>query len=104
MYQHYDIHRATTSDDSEALRRLAQLDSNTPIAGEALIGSMHGKPAAAISLGDGRVTADPFQPTAQLVQALHLRKRSIAAAAQTPDVTRRVRAAIGTVARGRALA
>ena len=50
------------------------------------------------------MTADPFQPTAQLVQALQLRKRSIEAAAKTPDVTRRVRAAIGTVARGRALA
>jgi hypothetical protein len=104
MYQHYDIHRATTGDDSEALRRLAQLDSSTPIAGEALIGAMHGKPAAAISLRDGRVTADPFQPTAQLVQALQLRKRSIEAAAETPDVTRRMRAAIGTVARGSALA
>lgn len=104
MYQHYDIHRATTTEDSEALKRLAQLDTSTPIAGEALIASTRGKPAAAISLGDGRVTADPFQPTAQLVQALQLRKRSIEAAAQTPDVTRRVRAAIGTVARGRALA
>ncbi len=104
MYQHYDIRRATTADDREALRRLAQLDSSTPIAGEALIGSMHGKPTAAISLRDGSVTADPFQPTAQLVQALQLRKRSIEAAAQTPDVTRRVRAGIGTVAHGRALA
>ena len=104
MYQHYDIHRATTGYDSKALRRLAQLDSNTPIAGEALIGSMHGKPAAAISLEDGRVTADPFEPTAQLVQALQLRKRSIEAAARTPDVTQRMRAAIGTVTRGRALA
>ena len=104
MYQHYDIHRATTAEDSEALKRLAQLDSSTPIAAGALIGSMNGKPAAAISLEDGRVTADPFQPTAQLVQALHLRKRSIAAAAQMPDVTMRVRAAIGTVARVRALA
>ena len=50
------------------------------------------------------MTADPFQATAQVVQALQLRKRSIEAAAQTPDVTRRMRAAIGTVARGRALA
>ena len=104
MYQHYDIHRATTGDDSRALRRLAQLDSSTPIAGEALIGSMHGKPSAAISLEDGRVTADPFQRTAQVVQALQLRKRSIEAAARTPDVTRRMRAAVDTVARGHALA
>jgi hypothetical protein len=104
MYQHYDIHRATTGDDREALRRLAQLDSSTPIDGDALIGAVHGKPAAAISLRDGRVTADPFQPTAQVVQALQLRKRAIEAVAETPDVTRRVRAAVGTVARGNALA
>lgn len=102
MYLNYDIHRAT-ADDSEALKRLAQLDSSTPIAGEALIGSMRDEPAAAISLEDGRVTADPFQRTAQVVQALRLRKRSIEAAAQTPDVTQRMRAAVGTVARGSAL-
>jgi hypothetical protein len=103
MYQNYDIHRATAAEDREALKRLAQLDSRAPIAGEALIGAMNGKPAAAISLDDGSVTADPFQRTAQLVQVLHHRKRSIEAAAETPDVTRRMRAAVGTVARASAL-
>ena len=102
MYPNYEIHFATTADDETTLKRLAQLDSQQPLTGGALIGTLHGEPVAAISLADGRVTADPFEPTERLVQVLRMRRRSIDAATRTPQVTRRVRAAIGTVPRAQA--
>ena len=55
--------RMTTDEDARALRRLGELDSQPPLAGRALIGEIDGTPAAALSLGDGRVTADPFRRT-----------------------------------------
>ena len=86
--------RAATLDDAALLRRLAELDSGRPIEGPALIGQLRDRPAAAISLADGRVVADPFLPTAGLVAHLRLRARALRAAEATPSLRARLRAGI----------
>lgn len=78
--------RTARSDDEAALRRLAALDSADPIAGPALMAEVDGELRAALALEDGRVIADPFHPTAQLVvllevQAAQPARRSAALAA-----------------------
>jgi len=86
--------RQATIDDQTALERLAALDSQRALSGSALIGEIDGTPAAAISLTDGRVVADPFKLTAQLVPVLMMRRRSLLAFAERPSLTARVKAAM----------
>jgi hypothetical protein len=80
--------------DAETLERLAALDSEAPIAAPALIGEIHGKPAAALSLVDGRMVADPFQRTAHLAAHLRLRSAGIRAVERTPSLSERILARI----------
>ncbi len=89
----YVIRRATEQDDVE-LRRLAELDSQRPLTGPALVGMIDGKAAAAVSEIDGRVIADPFQHTAVLRQMLRLRLSAIRSYARTPSLAQRVRASL----------
>ena len=56
--------------DADDLRRLAALDSARPLTGDVLIAVQGGDIAAAMSLDTGAVIADPFQPTANLVDLL----------------------------------
>ena len=57
--------------DAADLRRLAALDSARPLTGDVLLAEQSGGDvAAAISLDTGAVIADPFQPTAHLVELL----------------------------------
>jgi hypothetical protein len=77
-------------------RRLAELDSQRPLSGRVLIGEVGGFPAAAVSLIDGRVIADPFQPTATLAGLLRLRYQSLRALSETPSLRDRMRAALPT--------
>ena len=65
--------RPSRPDDDVALLRLAFLDSQDPLEGEALIAFVDDQPAAALSLDDGRVIADPFRRTADLVALLRIR-------------------------------
>ena len=97
----YVIRRAT-DEDKWALRALAHLDSQRPISEPALIGEIDGCPAAAISLVDGRVLADPFQYTVQLRQVLRIRAAAMLAHARTPSLPERLREAIATVPTARA--
>jgi hypothetical protein len=92
----YTIRRATDA-DAGALRRLAQLDSQRPITGPALIGDIDGAPAAAVSLADGRVVADPFQPTSSLTELLQMRRRALRTRPRTPSLRKRLRAALAPV-------
>jgi hypothetical protein len=89
----YHIRRATEADDS-ALRDLAELDGRPQLSGPALIGEIDGAPAAAVSLIDGRVIADPFKPTAVLAQILRMRFNAMRAHSRTPSVTARIGAAL----------
>ena len=70
--------RLATNDDRQALERLAALDgAERPPAAPVLIGSVMARPAAALSLADGNVVADPFTPTCELVELLRLRARQL---------------------------
>jgi hypothetical protein len=89
----YVIRRATEGDETE-LRRLAELDSQRPLIGPALVGEIDGKVAAAVSAIDGRIVADPFQETGVLRQVLRLRLSAMRSYARTPSLAERMRAAL----------
>lgn len=59
--------------DAGALLRLAELDSSRPLHGDVLVAETDGTPVAAVSLTDGRATADPFRHTAEAVTLLRTR-------------------------------
>jgi hypothetical protein len=87
--------REATDADQDVLEVLAELDEQRPLEGRALIGEINGIPAAAASLADGRIVADPFQLTTHLVPLLGLRARALRTYEQTPSLTERLRAAMG---------
>jgi hypothetical protein len=87
--------RTATSADDTVLRNLAALDSARPVQRPALIAAVDGTPVAAASLRDGRVVADPFVPTADVVRVLRARIAAHGAA-------RRVRRPIARIPRLRA--
>jgi hypothetical protein len=95
----YELHLAT-EDHADALRRLAELDSRAPLAGRVLIGEIAGSPAAALSLGDDRVIADPFRRTDHLVARLRIRAAEIRAYEATPSLSERMRAVLRSSGRG----
>jgi hypothetical protein len=86
--------RPATDADAPALRRLAALDSRPALRGPALVGEVDGAPAAALSLADGRLVADPFLPTAALAVQLRLRAEGILAYQRQPSLAARLRAAL----------
>lgn len=65
--------RRAGSHDGVALKLLAMLDSKPPLAGPTLVAESGGLVLAAIALEDGRVVADPFFSTADLVDLLRAR-------------------------------
>lgn len=69
--------RPAFPEDEQALARLAALDSATAPARPALMAEQDGELRAAIGLRDGRVIADPFSPTAGLVELLCLHARRV---------------------------
>jgi hypothetical protein len=71
---------------------IRKVTGQQPLDGPALVGEIDGRPAAAISLTDGRVVTDPFQRTTNLVMLLRMRARGLAAAAQMPLLSDRLRA------------
>src|SRR4051794_31284040 len=78
MYRYMDrgqvIVRAAHPSDATALGRLAALDSGHAPAGPALVAESDARILAALPLGSGRPIADPFEPTAELVALLELRR------------------------------
>jgi hypothetical protein len=69
--------------DAADLAILAALDSAAPLTGETLIAVSGGEVAAAMSIDTGAVIANPFVPTAHLVELLRTAAR--------PEPARRVR-------------
>jgi hypothetical protein len=61
--------------DADALTVLASLDSAAPLTGDVLLAISGGEVAAAMSLDTGAVVADPFVPTAHLVELLRTAAR-----------------------------
>jgi hypothetical protein len=72
--------RRSTSGDAGALARLAALDSARTPRGPALVAEADARMLAAVPLGSGRPIADPFEPTAELVALLELRRSQIESA------------------------
>jgi hypothetical protein len=66
------IRRATDS-DRPVIERLAALDSAPTLTGEILIAEVGDEPQAAIEIASGAAIADPFRPTAHLVELLDVR-------------------------------
>ena len=62
--------RPATSVDTADLERLAALDSARPLEGDVLLAYAGGDVRAALSLESGRAVADPFYPSAELVDLL----------------------------------
>jgi hypothetical protein len=62
--------RQATSADALTLRRLAALDDRPALRGEVLLAEHAGDVRAALSLESGRAIANPFAPTADLVEML----------------------------------
>ncbi|MGD0386830.1 MAG: hypothetical protein ABSB73_11945 [Solirubrobacteraceae bacterium] len=69
--------RLATACDRQALARLAELEQTQQPAEPVLLGVVMQRPVAAVSLSDGRVVADPFFATAELVELLRLRARQL---------------------------
>jgi hypothetical protein len=65
-------------DDEVALARLAALDSAEPPSAPVLLAEVGGELRAALSLRDGDVVADPFRPTAGLIELLRARGDQLA--------------------------
>jgi hypothetical protein len=89
----YVIRPSTAGDDPE-LRRIADLDSQRPLNGSILVGMLDGRPAAAISLEDARVVANPLAPTADLVVHLRMRAGAVVSFERTPSLPERLLAGI----------
>ena len=66
--------RQATSQDAFALHRLAALDDRPSLKGDVLLAEEAGELRAAISLRDGRVVANPFARTAELVEMLSMHR------------------------------
>ena len=59
--------------DGEALRRLAELDGRRAPSGTVLLGYTGDELVAAVGVEDGRVVADPFRYTSDVLRTLLLR-------------------------------
>jgi hypothetical protein len=70
--------------DQHALAILAALDSARPLTGRTVVGEVDGRVVAAVSLHDGRVVADPFVPTASVVEVLRVHTAGGRSAAARP--------------------
>ena len=66
--------RQATSADAFALRRLAALDDRAALRGEVLVAEQAGEIRAALSVSDDRAVANPFAPTAKLVDMLRVHR------------------------------
>ena len=83
--------------DEKPLARLAALDSSKPPAQPVLLAEVDGQLHAALGLSDGTVVADPFHPTADLID-LHTRT-SPPARGQQPNEAFRPSALTVSIAR-----
>lgn len=65
--------RPATAEDEDVLRTLSELDSAKRLQRPAVLAVVDGQPVAALSLSDGRVVADPFTHTDDVVDLLRTR-------------------------------
>jgi hypothetical protein len=65
--------RRATAEDASAVTRLARLDSAPRPSGELLVAEVGDEIVAAVPFDGGRAIADPFRPTADIVDLLRAR-------------------------------
>ena len=70
--------RHATAADAAALARLARLDSAPRPQGEMLVAEVEDEIVAAVPFDGGRAIADPFRPTADVVELLRARAELLA--------------------------
>lgn len=88
------ILRHATTADEQPLRDLAALDSQSLPTGPFLVAEVDGRAFAALSLSDGAAIADPFEPSAELVELLRTHGAAKASRERRSRV-RRPRLALG---------
>ena len=86
--------RFATEQDADALRGLAERNSQPVFSGRVLIGEIDGAGAAALSLSDGRVVADSSPRIGNLVANLRVRAVSVWAHQATPSLHDRLLAGL----------
>jgi hypothetical protein len=91
--------RPATDEDGFALRRLAELDSQSPLTGRILVAEADGKLVAAMSLDEWRTVADPFARSARARVHLRLRASGVEAHRRMPTVRERMLAGLKRRAR-----
>lgn len=69
--------RLAQAADRPALERLAGRDSSRVPTGELLLAAVDGEVRAALCIDGATVVADPFRPTAELVELLRLRSAQL---------------------------
>jgi len=79
--------RPAGAGDEAEVARVAALDSRRPLAGPTMLAELNGRVVAAISFGDGAVVADPFERTADIVDALRLRREQLSRAPRRARAT-----------------
>jgi hypothetical protein len=67
------IIRRASAADASAVARLAELDSASLPTGEMLLAEVGDELWAAVEIDSGTAIADPFRPSADLVELLHFR-------------------------------
>ena len=67
--------RRVDAHDAPALWRLAALDGTSIPAGALLVAEVDGEPWAAVEVSTGAAVADPFRPTADVVELLRFHAR-----------------------------
>jgi hypothetical protein len=82
--------RRFTERDIDAVRRLAALDGKPIPTGGVLVGELAGELVAALSLDGDQALADPFRPTADIVELLRLRARQLHGSSGTRRSRRRL--------------
>ena len=80
--------RPAQAEDEAALARLARLDSARRPTGDMLVAEVGGQIVAAVPFGGGRAIADPFRPTADIVELLQARAELLAPTARRAPRTR----------------
>jgi hypothetical protein len=70
--------RRSSAEDAPALARLARLDSAPRPRGEMLVAEVEERIVAAVPFDGGRAIADPFVPTADIVELLQARAELLA--------------------------
>jgi hypothetical protein len=89
--------RGASVADADALDRLAGRDSTRLPGDDFLIAEVAGEPVAAVGIRTRAVAADPFRPTAEAVELLHLRAERVRRVDGTggigPGLLRRLRTA-----------